>query len=168
MDPLRSPTPKSRLCSETTSRWTEKMLALRWESWMNMERGSSATAILIMALTAMWMDGDTLFAIGSITKVFTALLLQDMIERGEMKLDDPVKKYLPDSVKMPAYQGKEITLLHLATHTSGLPGGPNNLSPKSWRDPDQADYTVEQLYSFLSHDKLPRAPGIQEEYSNLG
>src|SRR2546423_10419498 len=113
-------------------------------------------------------DGDTVFEIGSITKVFTALLLQDMVERGEMKLGDPVQKYLPDSVKMPTYQGKQITLLHLATHTSGLPGGPNNLSPKSWRDPDQADYTVEQLYSFLSHDKLPRAPGIQEEYSNLG
>ena len=44
-------------------------------------------------------DGDTLFEIGSITKVFTALLLQDMIERGEMKLDDPVQKYLPNSVK---------------------------------------------------------------------
>src|ERR1041385_4830034 len=66
-------------------------------------------------------DGDTIFEIGSITKVFTALLLQDMVERGEMKLDDPVQKYLPDSVRMPTFQGKEITLLHLATHTSGLP-----------------------------------------------
>ena len=78
-------------------------------------------------------DGDTLFEIGSITKVFTALLLQDMVERGEMKLVDPVQKYLPDSVRMPAHQGKQITLLHLATHTSGLPGGPDNLSPKSHR-----------------------------------
>jgi len=113
-------------------------------------------------------DGETVFEIGSITKVFTALLLQDMVERGEMKLDDPVQKYLPDSIRMPAYQGKQITLLHLGTHTSGLPGGPNNLSPKSWRDPDQADYTAEQLYVFLSHCTLRRAPGIQEEYSNLG
>src|SRR5436190_5595135 len=58
-------------------------------------------------------DGDTVFEIGSITKVFTALLLQDMVERGEMKLEDPVQKYLPDSVRMPAHQGKQITLLHL-------------------------------------------------------
>ena len=65
-------------------------------------------------------NGDTLFEIGSITKTFTALLLQDMIERGEMKLDDPVVKYLPKSVKVPTRNGKEITLLHLATHTSGL------------------------------------------------
>jgi D-alanyl-D-alanine-carboxypeptidase/D-alanyl-D-alanine-endopeptidase len=113
-------------------------------------------------------DGDTVFEIGSITKVFTALLLQDMIERGEMKLDDPVQKFLPDSVKVPTYQGRQITLLHLATHTSGLPRMPNNLSPRSWRDPDQADYTVEQLYAFLSRHRLRRVPGSEAVYSNLG
>ena len=96
-------------------------------------------------------DGDTQFAIGSVTKVFTALLLADMVERGEMKLDDPVQKYLPDSVRMPAYQGKEITLLHLATHTSGLP-----------RD------CSGDLYSFLSRCKLKQPPGTRKEYSNLG
>lgn len=114
-------------------------------------------------------DGDTLFEIGSVTKVFTALLLQDMVERGEMKLDDPVQKYLPDSVKMPTYKGKQITLLHLATHTSGLPRVADNLSAPTWRDPDPEDvYTVEQLYAFLSHYKLTRAPGTVAEYSNLG
>ena len=45
-------------------------------------------------------NGDTLFEIGSITKTFTALLLQDMVARGEMKLDDPVDKFLPASVKV--------------------------------------------------------------------
>src|SRR5208282_6653258 len=76
-------------------------------------------------------NGNTLFEIGSITKTFTALLLQDMIERGEMKLDDSVAKYLPQSVKMPTRNGKEITLLQLATHTSGLPLLPDNAGPKS-------------------------------------
>jgi CubicO group peptidase (beta-lactamase class C family) len=112
-------------------------------------------------------DGDTLFEIGSITKVFTALLLQDMVERGEMKLDDPVQKYLPESVRMQTYQGKQITLLHLATHTSGLPREVDNLSPRSWRNPG-AGYTVGQLYAFLSHCKLRHAPGTRQEYSNLG
>ena len=60
-------------------------------------------------------NGDTVFEIGSITKTFTTLLLQDMVERGEMKLDDPVSKYLPASVKMPVRNGREITLLDLAT-----------------------------------------------------
>ncbi|MGD0655584.1 MAG: serine hydrolase domain-containing protein, partial [Thermoguttaceae bacterium] len=80
-------------------------------------------------------SGDTLFEIGSITKTFTGLLLQDMVERGEMKLDDPVAKYLPKSVKMPTRNGKEITLLQLATHTSGLPDGPDNLDPKRADNP---------------------------------
>ena len=60
-------------------------------------------------------DGDTLFQIGSITKTFTALLLQDMIERDAMRLDDPVAKYLPASVRMPTRNGKEITLRQLVT-----------------------------------------------------
>jgi serine-type D-Ala-D-Ala carboxypeptidase/endopeptidase len=112
-------------------------------------------------------DGDTLFEIGSITKVFTTLLLQDMVERGEMRLDDPVQNYLPDSVKMPTYQGKQITLLHLATHTSSLPREVNNLTPESWRNPG-AGYTIGQLYDFLSRCRLQRAPGTRQEYSNLG
>ena len=41
------------------------------------------------------LDGDTLFEIGSITKVFTSLLLADMVQRGEVRLDDPIAKYVP-------------------------------------------------------------------------
>ena len=112
-------------------------------------------------------NGDTLFDIASVTKTFTGLLLQDMIERGDMKLDDPVAKYLPASVKMPTRNGKEITLLHLATHTSGLPGVPDNLDPKRADNP-YADYTVEKLYAFLSGYKMTRDPGAKFEYSGLG
>ena len=112
-------------------------------------------------------NGDTLFDIASITKPFTGLLLQDMIERGEMKLDDPVQKYLPASVKMPARNGKQITLLHLVTHTSGLPHIADNLNPKR---PDQpfADYTVEELNTFLSNYQLTSDPGAKFQYSSLG
>jgi CubicO group peptidase (beta-lactamase class C family) len=99
-------------------------------------------------------DGDSIFEIGSIAKVFTAILLQQMVERGEVKLDDPIGKFLPASVKTPSRDGREITLLDLATHTSGLPSEPNNLSPRDGDDP-WADYTVGQMYDFLSHYKLP-------------
>jgi serine-type D-Ala-D-Ala carboxypeptidase/endopeptidase len=112
-------------------------------------------------------DGNTLFEIGSVTKTFTALLLLDMIERGEMRLDDPVAKYLPSSVTMPARNGKEITLLDLATHTSGLPRDPSNLDPSYAINP-YADYNAAKLYDFLSGYKLPRDPGAAWEYSNLG
>ena len=112
-------------------------------------------------------NGDTLFDIASITKPFTGLLLQDMIERGEMKLDDPVQKYLPASVRMPARNGKQITLLHLVTHTSGLPHIADNLNPKR---PDNtfADYTVEELHTFLSNYQLTSDPGAKFQYSSLG
>ena len=112
-------------------------------------------------------DGDTLFDIASITKPFTGLLLQDMIERGEMRLDDPVAKYLPATVKMPTRDGKEITLRHLATHTSGLPHFAENLVPKRVDNPF-ADYSVEELYAFLSGYKLVDDPGTKFEYSSLG
>ena len=112
-------------------------------------------------------DGDTLFDIASITKPFTGLLLQDMIERGEMQLDDPVANYLPATVDMPSRGGKEITLRHLATHTSGLPHIAENLVPTRVDNPF-ADYSVEELYAFLSGYKLAHDPGTKFEYSSLG
>jgi len=105
--------------------------------------------------TAPAVNGDTVFELGSITKTFTALLLQDMVERGEMKLDDPVAKYLPESVTVPRHGGKEITLLDLATHTSALPFNPNNFSGKDNRA-DYESYSVEELYAFLAKCKLSR------------
>ncbi len=112
-------------------------------------------------------DGDAVFEIGSVGKTFTVLLLQDMIERGEMTLDDPVARYLPRSVKVPTRNGKEITLHHLATHCSGLPKVPDNLEPKRADNP-YADYTVEKMYAFLSGYQLTQDPGAESRYSNLG
>lgn len=112
-------------------------------------------------------NGDTIFEIGSATKVFTSLLLADMVQRGEVALTDPVAKYLPAGVKMPERNGRQITLIDLANHTSGLPRLPSNLSPKDAANP-YADYSVEQLYQFLSGYQLTRDIGSQYEYSNLG
>ena len=112
-------------------------------------------------------NGDTLFEIGSATKVFTSLLLAEAVKRGEVALDDPVAKYLPSSVKVPERGGRKITLLDLATHTSGLPRLPLNMNPKDASNP-YADYTVQQMYEFLASYTLPRDPGSMYEYSNLG
>jgi serine-type D-Ala-D-Ala carboxypeptidase/endopeptidase len=113
------------------------------------------------------LNGDTIFEIGSATKVFTSLLLADMVQRGEVALDDPVAKYLPASAKMPERNGRSITLVDLATHTSGLPRMPTNFTPKDLTNP-YADYSVDQLYQFLSSYQLTRDIGSQYEYSNLG
>jgi CubicO group peptidase (beta-lactamase class C family) len=112
-------------------------------------------------------NGDTLFEIGSVTKVFTATLLQEMVDSGEVTLNDPISKFLPHGVETPMRKAKEITLVDLATQTSGLPRLPDNLDPKDPENP-YADYTVEQLYAFLSRYELKRDIGRKFEYSNLG
>ncbi len=112
-------------------------------------------------------DGDTVFEIGSVSKVFTSLLLADMVQKSEVALEDPASKYLPKTVAMPTRGKREIALLDLATHTSALPRMPTNHAPADLGNP-YADYSVEMMYSFLSSCKLTRAIGSKHEYSNLG
>ena len=112
-------------------------------------------------------DGKSVFEIGSITKTFTAAILADMVKQGEVSLDEPVAKYLPPGTVIPARDGKQITLLDLATQSSGLPRMPSNFAPKDPQNP-YADYTPEQMYQFLGGYMLPRGVGEKYEYSNLG
>lgn len=111
-------------------------------------------------------DGDTVFEIGSVTKVITAILLDELAMRGKVSLDDPLAKYLPDTVGVPNRAGREITLRDLATHTSGLPRVPTFDPPLS-KDPLE-DFMAADLYRFLSGYSLPRDIGSVREYSNLG
>jgi CubicO group peptidase (beta-lactamase class C family) len=116
---------------------------------------------------ALPLDADSVFEIGSITKVFTAILLADMADRGEVRLDDPVTKHLPATVRIPERGGKQITLLDLTTQVSGLPRMPDNFTPKDLANP-YADYTPQQMFEFLGRYQLTRDIGAQFEYSNLG
>ena len=104
-------------------------------------------------------DGNTIWEIGSITKTFTCTILADMVLKGELSLDDPAQKFMPDGIIVPSYNGKQITLRHLATHTSALPRDPENFT-----DPQN---TAEQFFGFLNTAKLSREPGTLYEYSNL-
>jgi CubicO group peptidase (beta-lactamase class C family) len=113
------------------------------------------------------LDGDTVFEIGSMTKVFTSLVLMGMVRRGEVALTDPISKYLPGSARVPERNGRNITFADLSTQSSGLPRMPTNFTPKDENNP-YADYTVQQMYDFLSSYKLTRDIGSQYEYSNLG
>ena len=111
------------------------------------------------------LDGDTGFEIASVTKTFTALLLADMVQKGEVVLTDPVAKYLPAGVKVPERNGRSITLLDLATHTSGLPFMPGEPSAS---DDSAAKYGAPQIYQFLGRFQLTRDPGAEWDYSNIG
>jgi CubicO group peptidase (beta-lactamase class C family) len=112
------------------------------------------------------LDMDSVFEIGSITKVFTALLLADMVRRKEGALADPVASLLPAGAKIPE-KGKPITLLDLATYTSGLPRMPGNFAPGNSKNP-YADYTAAMMMEFLASYELKHEPGTHYEYANLG
>ena len=111
---------------------------------------------------------DTIYFIGSITKVFTTTLMCMLRDEGMLRLDDPVAQYLPDSVALPSDPrgAPAITLRHLATHSSGLPKLPPNLTPAEG-DPYNA-YGVEQLYAGLGQVELIHPTGAEYSYSNLG
>jgi len=112
------------------------------------------------------LGAESVLEIGSLTKVFTGVLLADMVRRGEVELTEPVGRLLPPGARVPSRGGKEITLLDLATHTSGLPVMPGNF-PEGNAARAYAEYTLERMYDFLSSYELPRDPGAAQEYSNF-
>lgn len=112
-------------------------------------------------------DRHTSFQIGSVTKVFTALLLADAVHRGEVTLDAPLSSLIPEAASHPA--GRPITLLDLATHCSGLPRLPPGLWRRSLRDRSDpyASFTTGDLIEALAR-RPRRAPTERARYSNFG
>jgi serine-type D-Ala-D-Ala carboxypeptidase/endopeptidase len=114
-------------------------------------------------------DANSIFEIGSVTKVFTAGLLADMVEQGLVRLDDPLRRHLPDDVRVPV-RGRPITLCDLATQTSGLPRLPPGLFRRSLRrrhDP-YADFSEQDLLNALARTRLRSTPDTHLRYSNFG
>jgi CubicO group peptidase (beta-lactamase class C family) len=110
---------------------------------------------------------DTLYEIGSLTKLFTGVLLGSMLADGSVRADAPVVELVPRGTSVPAFKGRKITLLHLATHRSGLPRLPNNVAATDPENP-YAQYDNSGLFTYLASAKLNVAPGSQHLYSNLG
>ena len=111
-------------------------------------------------------SGTTLFELGSITKVYTGLLLADAVQRREVTLDTPVSELLPPGITVPTRDKQVITLKHLVLHSSGLPRLPASLlAPRA--DP-YGGYGEEQLYRDLLATELASPPGTQIVYSNFG
>jgi len=113
-------------------------------------------------------NADNFFELGSITKSFTAILLAWYVEAGKVKLNDPIVKFLPDSVAAnPELQS--ITLLDLINHTSGLDRIPDNLFNHATDAMNPyKDYTKQLLYAYLKTCKLKSKSGELYAYSNLG
>jgi CubicO group peptidase (beta-lactamase class C family) len=109
----------------------------------------------------------TLYEIGSITKVFTGLLLADTVVRGEVELSAAADVANPSGIHFPTRNGRSITWLNLSTHRAGLPRLPSNLPLTDAVDPYR-DYDSKKAAAFLNQYELPRQPGESQEYSNFG
>ncbi len=112
------------------------------------------------------MSADTMFEIGSITKVFTGLLLAQAVVEGRVTLDDRIAQHLPADLPL-SPDVAAITLGQLATHTSGLPRVPDNLPTADPGDP-YANYDEAALHASLSRLKLAQPAPRPSDYSNLG
>jgi CubicO group peptidase (beta-lactamase class C family) len=106
-------------------------------------------------------DADTVFEVGCIVRVFDALLLCDMAERGDVRLSDPARDYLPRGTYVPE-RGGAITLQHLAMQTSGLPGR------RTARAAETIAQTTEGLYRVLAETALTSEVGTLHDYSLIG
>ena len=110
---------------------------------------------------------NTVYRIGSITKQFTALMLLQLTEADKLKLSDPVEQYFPEVNRITGRypDSAPITLLQLATHTSGMAREPDD--PMTYLKGPLADWQS-VLMSALPHTKYDSAPGTQFSYSNFG
>jgi CubicO group peptidase (beta-lactamase class C family) len=111
------------------------------------------------------LSADTVFEIGSVTKVFTSLLLADMVRRGEVHLEDPVSSHLP--VRVGPGSTRAITLADLATHTAGFPLWPSGVPATREGALSMATYSVERLYEYLASFDVPADVGTKWAYSNV-
>lgn len=110
---------------------------------------------------------DTQWEIGSVTKVFTGILLAQSELAGKVSRNDPAAKYLLPADDKDAAALEKITLTSLTTHTSGLPRLPGNMDPEDWDNP-YADYTRENLLEALRKHGPKAKPTEHESYSNFG
>lgn len=104
---------------------------------------------------------STKFRLGSITKQFTAASILLLEERGKLKVEDPVKKYLPDA---PAAWDK-MTIFNVLTHTAGIP---NFTSFPDYRSTEAIPTTPEKLVARFRDKPLEFEPGEKWNYSNSG
>jgi len=110
---------------------------------------------------------NKVFEIGSVTKVFTGILLQTMISEQLVNLDDPIVKYKNSYKNALSSNSKEVTFRHLITHTSGLPREATNLKVKTRTNP-YANYNIEDLDRFFISYILKKEIDKKWRYSNVG
>lgn len=121
---------------------------------------------------------QTIYEIASITKTFTGFLLAQAIIEKKLNLDDDIRKYLEGDYPNLELNGQPIKIVHLANHTSGLPGFLPD-KPELFQNPDlnelpfiltniYKNYPIDDFYEDLREVKLDKIPGVRFKYSNSG
>lgn len=113
-------------------------------------------------------DANTIFELGSISKTFTATIAAYAIGEHKIKLDDPVNKYLPDSIPALQFNNRMVTFKDLLNHTAAFPRMPDDFQDGRVDERGIIIYPVQKFFSFLKNLKLTREPGSKHEYSNAG
>jgi len=112
---------------------------------------------------------NRVFEIGSITKVFTGLLLADAVETKKVRLDSTLKELLGEEITFADPDVAAITLVQLSTHTSGLPRLPDNMGLlNSFSNDPYRKYDRKDALKFLAKAELAHAPPFPASYSNYG
>ena len=110
---------------------------------------------------------DSVFEIGSVTKTFTGLVLAQMVEQHQVRLDEPVRELMPKGTVAAPAKGPEITLVDLSAQRSGLPRLPDNMKPADMANP-YVDYDAKALYAFVANHGVAMPAKPEFAYSNLG
>lgn len=114
-------------------------------------------------------DENTIYHWASITKTFTGIAIMQLRDRGLLKLDDPIIKYVPDlkAVHNPFGQMSDITIKHLMTHSAGFRGATWPWGgDKDWQPHEPAEWS--QLVAMMPYTEILFKPGSKFSYSNLG
>ena len=114
---------------------------------------------------------DSVFQIGSITKVFNSTLLADFIINENIDPKKPIQEHLDIPLNSIEKEGSFITLENLSNHTSGLPRLPDGMLASSMLDPDKVyeNFTEHNFEDYLQNEMQPHTkPGSKMAYSNLG
>ncbi len=106
---------------------------------------------------------DTRFNLGSMNKMFTSVIIAQLVEQGKLSYDDPLSKFLPDYPS--AADAKRVKIRHLLTHTSGLGSYFNDEFFRSSRDRFRS---VDDMMQLAKGDSLAFEPGTRWSYSNTG
>jgi len=109
----------------------------------------------------------TIYELGSISKVFTSLLLADAFVRNHINLNTVAEVPNAAGIHLPSKDGRSIKWIDLSTHRSGLPRLGANMTRVDLLNP-YIDYDSKKAATFVNEYKLPRKPGDTQEYSNLG